>query len=384
MTCYVSQGLKVRGALKIAGISKHQYYYRSKGGKRGVKPSTHTPKYVNGDWIKITNEQVIMEIEAIKKDPDLDGGYENITQVLRQEGYRINPKKTNRLMKDHNLLKDKRQKQPRNYVKYRKVLPTQPLEVLEMDIKMQWVERDRRHAYVLNIVDTFSRKWLYHWVGFSVTQHQVKAAWQYIIAEYLQPNDCLKRAIHIEIRNDNDKRFSAKMVQDFFKENNLNQVFTHPYTPQENAHIESFHNILSQRLKRFTFWNLEQLEQNLLLYQEKYNNQRLHGSIAHLTPNDFECLYHKGYIQTQINEKQRIVKFKPLIEHWLIKQIAGNDEPEGSLLHDFVTPKAEKKSNQKEMNGANISNNSRSKESPSVVSCSAKLSEDFCSIVNPN
>ena len=28
-------------------------------------------------------------------------------------------------------------------------------------------------------------------------------------------------------------------------ENKLNQVFTHPYKPPENAHIESFHSILS-------------------------------------------------------------------------------------------------------------------------------------------
>jgi transposase InsO family protein len=31
-----------------------------------------------------------------------------------------------------------------------------------------------------------------------------------------------------------------KLIQEFFKENYLNQVFTHPYTPQENGHIESF------------------------------------------------------------------------------------------------------------------------------------------------
>ncbi|MFV0248937.1 MAG: hypothetical protein ACK5H1_08250 [Tenacibaculum sp.] len=28
----------------------------------------------------------------------------------------------------------------------------------------------------------------------------------------------------------NDKRFSANMIQAFFKENHLHQVFTHPYT----------------------------------------------------------------------------------------------------------------------------------------------------------
>jgi transposase InsO family protein len=44
---------------------------------------------------------------------------------------------------------------------------------------------------------------------------------------------------------------SAKLIQEFFKENYLNQVFTHPYTPQENGHIESFHAILAKKTTPF-------------------------------------------------------------------------------------------------------------------------------------
>jgi hypothetical protein len=36
---------------------------------------------------------------------------------------------------------------------------------------------------------------------------------------------------------------SAPKDLEFFVENHLNQVFTHPYTTQENGHIESFHAI---------------------------------------------------------------------------------------------------------------------------------------------
>lgn len=49
--------------------------------------------------------------------------------------------------------------------------------------------------------------------------------------------------IDIEIRSDNDPQFCAKKLQDFLKENHFLQTFTHPYTPQENGHIESFHAI---------------------------------------------------------------------------------------------------------------------------------------------
>ena len=106
--------------------------------------------------------------------------------------------------------------------------------------------------------------------------------------------------------------------------NHLNQVFTHPYTPQENGHVESFHAILNQHLKKFTFWNISELEQNLILFQDTCNNHRIHGSIAHLTPNDFEKLWEKKQIIMCSNGNKRKVIFKLTIPRHQINQITGN------------------------------------------------------------
>lgn len=59
--------------------------------------------------------------------------------------------------------------------------------------------------------------------------------------------------MNIEVRNDNDRLFSAKSIQDFFKENHLNLVFTHPYTPQENGYIVSIHALLGKKLRLLSF-----------------------------------------------------------------------------------------------------------------------------------
>ncbi len=335
VTKYNFQGLPLRLALPIAGISKHQYYYRVKPGTPGSKPSTTTPYIKDGQPVAVANNQVVQCIEEINRDPDLRYGYHTMTKALQHKGYQINHKKTYRLMKGHHLLHEKRKMSSKNRVKHRKVLPTQPLQVLEMDLKMVWVERDRRHAFVLNIIDTFTRKWLYQTAAFSTKQQQVKQAWEYLIVNHLQTADALRKGLHIEIRNDNDKRFSAHMIQDFFKENHLNQVFTHPYTPQENAHVESFHRILSNHLKRFTFWSIQQLEQNLSLFMEKYNNQRLHSSIAFLSPNDFEQIWNLGHIQMCANLKKRKINFKLKIPRHLVRQYTGNNELEGRSSLDF-------------------------------------------------
>jgi transposase InsO family protein len=124
----------------------------------------------------------------------------------------------------------------------------------------------------------------------------------FIIETNLQPHDCLKRQMNIEIRNDNDSRFVAQSVQQFFRDNHLGQVFTHPYTPQENGHIESFHAILSEKLGRYNFWSLGDLEQCLTLFYDKYNNQRLHSATLYLPPMVFWECCEKGMVKTTVDE----------------------------------------------------------------------------------
>ena len=86
--------------------------------------------------------------------------------------------------------------------------------------------------------------------------------------------------------------------------------FQHGMTPQENGHIESFHAILSRKLNRYTFWSINDLEQCLVLFYEKYNNHRLHSSIAYLPPMVFWDCWEKQQIETKIDMKQRKIKHK--------------------------------------------------------------------------
>lgn len=300
--------MKRDDALTIAGITKHQYYYRASGTTKGRRASEITLKIENDNIEKTPNYMVVGAIKEIQEDPDTDYGYRKMTYALMILGFIINHKKVYRLMKENLLLKDVAKKAQRTFVKYRKVLPTEPLQVIEMDIKYVWVAQYSRYAFVFTIIDTFTRAVLGWEVAYQMKQALVKQVWEKVINNYLQPYDCLKRNIHIEIRNDNDSRFIAKSVQSFFAENHLNQVFTHPYTPQENGHIESFHSILSQKLKRYNFWSLEDLEQTLVLFYEKYNNHRLHSSVLSLPPMIFWDCWNNNLIKTEVNEEKRTIK----------------------------------------------------------------------------
>lgn len=322
-------------ALHICKVTKHQYYYSSTGKRQGLRPSRKTKMRQKNEVIEVSNDSVIDKIREVHKDPDTEYGYHKMTSQLNIFGYVINHKKVYRLMKEGDLLREKHVKPSKKRVKYRKVFPTQPLDVLEMDIKFVWIEEFKRHAYVLTVIDTFTRVLLHGYVGYSIKKADVKKVWEYIIINHLQPNDCLNRNIKIEVRNDNDSRFSAKEIQAYFEENHLDQIFTHPYTPQENGHIESFHAILSQKLKQFKFWSIQELEQVIILFYEKYNNKRLHSSICDLPPNIFVECWNQGLIEMKRDDIKRTIKFRLNITH---DQISDNTSLKCSFSQDFEIP----------------------------------------------
>ena len=314
--------------------------------------------------VEVPNPEVVEEIKLIQSDPDTDYGYRKMYFALMMLGYYINHKKVYRLMQESGLLKERYKRIGKTFAKYRIVIPEGPLEVLEMDIKLVWVVQDRRHAYALTVIDTFTRAVLYRGLGFTMKSAQVQRAWEYIIIHHLQPADMLRKKIHIEIRNDNGPQFSSKVIRQFFEQNYLNQVFTHPYTPQENGHIESFHSILSKAIGTQVFWDLPELETFLILFYEKYNNHRIHASIANLSPRLFWNLWEEGKISRTVLKNKK-VRFKLLIPY---QQLSGKmNLREVPCLNscEFDTHK----NLQKEVSGPEALQQPSVQKSPSVVPC---------------
>jgi len=307
-------------ALSVLALSKHQYYYEQTGHRPGKQPTQTTKKLEGQEVITVSNQEVVDTVKETQQDPDTDYGYRKMCTLLMIAGYFINHKKVYRLMRDAGLLKERHKKQDKSFVKYRVVIPEGPLKVLEMDIKYVWIHEDKRYAYILTVIDTFTRFTLHWQVGYTMRTRQVKQAWEEIITDYLQSADLLRKGVHIEVRNDNGPQFGSKIIRAFFEENHLNQVFTHPYTPQENGHVESFHSILSSALGNQGFWDLDSLIERLTIFYEKYNNVRLHGSIANLSPRVFWDMWEEGNITREVMKNKK-VKFRLNIPY---QQLSGN------------------------------------------------------------
>ena len=327
--------MRLKDAFEVFGLTRHQYYHRPKSGREasGAAPragraaSTHTLHHDRcGQVQERPNEGVVNRIRAIQRDDDLRCGYKRMSAQLQLEGYQINHKKVYRLMRKNALLLSRARKVERTYVTQRRACPAEPLTLLEMDIKMIWIEEHSRYAYILTILDTFTRQTLFWQQGYRMKWQDVKRAWEWVIEHHLQAAQTLARGLHIEIRSDNGPQFLAKRLQEFFLTNHLVQVFTHPYTPQENGHVESFHSILSTALAHERFWTLEQLEARLLTFYDKYNNERVHSAIAYLPPNVFLLAWEQKLIE-MTQEKGKKATFRLKVPRY---QLSGLLKPKGA------------------------------------------------------
>jgi hypothetical protein len=144
------------------------------------------------------------------------------------------------------------------------------------------------------------------------SKEDVKRAWERINIDYLQPNKCLKKKIYIEVKTITTADSAPKDLG-IFVENHLNQVFTHPYTTQENGHIESFHAILANKLRPYNFWTLQELEQIWCFFYEKYNNENCILRFVICRQMSLEC-WKKGLIEQfeDENKEENHVQKNPI------------------------------------------------------------------------
>ena len=205
-------------------------------------------------------------------------GYEYITYELKKE-YLINKKKVYRFMQEHNLLLGT-MIQPttgkREFVKFKRIEATKPLEYLCWDIKYVWIQGERRNYYLLSVIDVYSRKIL-DWVF----QGSIR---QMDLINLLRRVNQSNEPKGVILRNDNGSQFIAHSVRNFLKNSEVKQEFTHVATPEENSYIEAFHSILEHDvISRNEFASYYESKEMLKRYFSHYNHYRLHHSIGYVT-----------------------------------------------------------------------------------------------------
>jgi len=277
MQHYKTNKVTTTELLTWISISRSSWYYQPTFGRKGIPPSTHTWK---NDGRQVHNAKIVKEIKKILSNGLDFYGYEKVSWKLKEKGYIINHKKVYRLMKQEHLLLIKDRISTcgkRNFVQFRKIEATRPLEYLVMDIKYVYIHQEKRFCYLLSIMDVCTRFVLDHLFKPTIRKYDVVLLLDYI----LQGHDTRG----IIIRNDNGSQFIAHQLREYINSRKMNQEFTHIATPQENGHIEALFSVLEREMiQRNWFDSFYHAKMKIAEYFKVYNYRRKHRSLKRMSP----------------------------------------------------------------------------------------------------
>lgn len=286
---FIEQQNPVRKVLKYVALSASSYYFEKAVGtpkKRGIKPSEFTLILGGG---KVPNSEVVIQVKKLLKNEFIDYGYLKVTYYLQDElSYLINHKKVFRLMRIHQLLyQSKRIKVgTKQWVTKLVPEPTSAFTYWEFDIKFMYIHGTGKMVPLLTVIDVFSRWVLGHLFQESIKKEDVKCFFTKIVVTYKCP-------IKVYVRCDNGSQFESILVRDYFVSAGIVQEFTKPATPEQNAHIESYHSLLERVICRcYEFETTKDCFNTLNRWQMFYNYQRIHSGTNYKSP--FKNLLNQG------------------------------------------------------------------------------------------
>lgn len=290
-------------------MKRSTYYYRPNGRPKGKRPSTHTLK--NG--IKVTNDAVVDEILNLISPDYHDYGYKISADLLKQKGYKINHKKVKRLMKENNLLHPVTKKSDplnKTFIKYTVPPLEGPFRTIEADIKYVHIHGDNRNAFLLTFLCTFCR-----YAPVWDIQYTMKSQAIADLVQDLVHNPDVSRYINekqtkIFIRTDNGPQFVAKKLAAELDSLGIAHEFINPGTPQQNAHIESFHSTVSRLVcNKNIFHDLEHARNIFKEFYQAYNQTRAMKSLLCYSPKQFLNLWESDIIGTKKDKNNKEIFF---------------------------------------------------------------------------
>ena len=206
-------------------------------------------------------------------------GYRRITALLKQEGWRVNHKRVERLWRQEGLKVP--QHQPKRgrlwladgWVVRRRA--ERPNHVWSYDFVFDRTA-DGRPLRMLTLVDEYTRECLAIEVARRLNSQSVLA----LLADLF-----VRRAVPEHIRSDNGPEFTARAVRRWLARVGVQTLFIEPGSPWENGYIESFNGKLRDEcLDRERFDTLLEAQVLVERWRCEYNHLRPHSSLGYRPP----------------------------------------------------------------------------------------------------
>ena len=206
-------------------------------------------------------------------------GYRRITALLKQEGWKLNHKRVERIWRREGLKVP--QKQPKrkrlwlNDGSCVRLRPEHPNHVWSYDFVADRTH-DGRSIRMLTLIDEYTRECLTIDVDRKIKAMDVVERLADLFVSHGVPE---------YIRSDNGPEFVSKQIRHWLKASGVQTLYIEPGSPWENGYIESFNGKLrDELLNREIFDTL--LEAKVLVdrWKQEYNIVRPHSSLNYRPP----------------------------------------------------------------------------------------------------
>ena len=220
-------------------------------------------------------------------------GAKKIKVKLNKEGHQISARRIQRLMYEMNLTCNRkkpprvfRPEKERQYYRNklnREFKQSAPNRAWVSDIT--YYNADGKKQYICVVIDLFSRKVLACDVSVAVTASVVSATFYEAFIHRNQPENLM-------FHSDMGSQYTSKAFQKRLRDLGVDQSFSKPGCPYDNAVVESFFaSLKKEELHRTDYENTTQLRAAVEAYIEFFNHDRPHMSLNFLTPDEYEQQY---------------------------------------------------------------------------------------------
>ncbi len=219
-------------------------------------------------------------------------GRPRITAALRRQGWKVNPKRVYRLMREDNLLCARKRKfvVTTNSCHGRKVYPNLVPKMVLTGVDQLWVadityiRLQAEFVFLAVILDAYSRRVIGWELDRTLETRLTLAALRMALSRRrIQPG-----LVH---HSDRGTQYASIDYTDLLKAHNIDISMSRKANPWDNAACESFMKTLKyEEVHRNEYRDLAEARASICQFLEKvYNQKRLHSALGYLPPAEFEA-----------------------------------------------------------------------------------------------
>jgi transposase InsO family protein len=295
--------LPIRTTLSRLGVSRASFYrwYRAYV-DHGVEGLVPKPPPRRQFWNRIPDDQRERVVEVALARPDLSSR-QVAYHITDHEGYFISESSVYRILRSYDLV-------------------TSPAYIV-MSAADEFKHKTRRvHElwqtdftyfkitgwgwyYLSTVLDDYSRYIITWSLRSSMSADDVQATLDQALA--------VTGLDHVQVRcrprllSDNGPCYVSKDLQTYLEDKGMTHTRGAPYHPQTQGKIERYHRTMKNVVKLRNYYQKEELERELERFVDYYNNERVHESLANVTPAD---VYHNRH--REILTARQLLKMQTL------------------------------------------------------------------------